>query len=113
MPCSFSKGETDMALNPSDLQTKMSKEMVSALDSAFGAGEKQSKDYRKKFCDALAKACAKTVVDHIMQMGEVNGTCTVTVVPGIPVATAGSPAAQTGATTGPGTGTGTITGKIL
>lgn len=29
----------------------------------------------------------------------------VTVQPGIPVATAGTPAAQTGATTGPGTGT--------
>lgn len=32
-------------------------------------------------------------------------TGTVTVQPGIPVATAGSPVAQTGATTGPGTGT--------
>jgi hypothetical protein len=32
-------------------------------------------------------------------------TATITVNPGIPVATAGSPAAQTGATTGPGTGT--------
>ena len=32
-------------------------------------------------------------------------TATITVSPGIPVATAGSPAAQTGATTGPGTAT--------
>lgn len=32
-------------------------------------------------------------------------TATITVNPGIPVATAGSPAAQTGATTGPGTAT--------
>jgi hypothetical protein len=102
-----------MALDPSSLETKMSKEMVSALDSAFGAGVKESAEYRKKFCDAIAKACAKTVVDHIKQMGEVNGSCSVTIVPGIPVATAGSPAAQTGATTGPGSGTGTITGKIL
>lgn len=31
----------------------------------------------------------------------------ITVVPGIPVTTAGSPAAQAGTTTGPGTGTGT------
>ena len=31
-------------------------------------------------------------------------TATITIVPGIPVATAGSPTAQTGATTGPGTG---------
>jgi hypothetical protein len=32
-------------------------------------------------------------------------TGTVTVAPGIPVSTAGSPTAQTGATTAPGTGT--------
>lgn len=32
-------------------------------------------------------------------------SATITVSPGIPVATAGSPAAQTGATTGPGTAT--------
>lgn len=31
-------------------------------------------------------------------------TATITIVPGIPVATAGTAAAQTGATTGPGTG---------
>jgi len=38
-----------------------------------------------------------------------QATVNVTVAPGTPVATAGSPAAQTGVTTGPGTGVGSIT----
>lgn len=42
---------------------------------------------------------ATEIISHITTMGMV------TVALGIPVATAGSPAAQTGATTGPGTGT--------
>ncbi len=37
-----------------------------------------------------------------------SGTVSVTVATGIPVATAGTAAAQTGATTAPGTGTGTV-----
>jgi hypothetical protein len=38
---------------------------------------------------------ADAVITHIQTMGQVS--------PGIPVSTAGGPAAQTGATTGPGT----------
>ena len=49
--------------------------------------------------DRLAEAIATTVVQHIV------ANAVVTVAPGIPVATAGSAAAQTGATTAPGTGT--------
>lgn len=48
----------------------------------------------KAFGDNLAKVIANAIK-----------SATVTVNPGIPVATAGSPAAQTGATTGPGNGT--------
>ncbi len=48
---------------------------------------------------ALCDAIASTVVSHI-QVAAV-----VIVAPGIPVATAGSPSAQTGTTTAPGTGT--------
>ena len=49
--------------------------------------------------DRLAEAIATTAVQHIV------ANAVVTVAPGIPVATAGSAAAQTGATTAPGTGT--------
>ena len=45
----------------------------------------------KQFCTDVADA----VITHIQTMAQVS--------PGIPVATAGGPAAQTGATTGPGT----------
>lgn len=48
---------------------------------------------------ALANEIATAINSFI-----VGTIVTVNVAPGIPVATAGSPAAQTGATTGPGTG---------
>lgn len=54
----------------------------------------------QQFSNLLAAA----IVEHIVM----NATVSVTVAPGILVATAGSPAAQTGATTGPGSGTGTV-----
>ena len=47
----------------------------------------------------FAEAVATAIVQHLTSSGEV------TVAVGIAVATAGSPAAQTGATTAPGTGT--------
>jgi hypothetical protein len=49
--------------------------------------------------DKLAEVIADTMVEHITVFAEV------TVAAGIPVATAGTAAAQTGATTAPGTGT--------
>jgi len=49
--------------------------------------------------DKLAEVIASTVVAHI------TANAVVTVAAGIPVATAGTAAAQTGATTAPGTGT--------
>ena len=46
-----------------------------------------------------ASSAIATAIDKYIK------SATVTIVAGIPVATAGSPAAQTGATTGPGMGT--------
>jgi hypothetical protein len=46
-------------------------------------------------CDCIAQAC----VEHIV------AAAVVTIPPGVAVATAGGPAAQTGATTAPGVGT--------
>lgn len=54
----------------------------------------------QNFSNRLAAA----IVDHITT----NASVTVTVAAGIPVATAGSPSAQTGATTATGAGTGTV-----
>ena len=51
--------------------------------------------YSNAMNQATAEAIAEAVVEHITQAAQV--------LPGIPVATAGSPSAQTGATTGPGT----------
>jgi hypothetical protein len=78
-----------MPLVPNNLKTSL-KSAISAIqcdpDNADAALD--------AFCGALANS-----IDAYIK------TATVTVNPGIPVATAGSPAAQTGATTGPGTGT--------
>lgn len=54
----------------------------------------------QNFCNRLALA----IVEHFIT----NGQITVTVPPGVPVATTGTAAAQAGATTSPGVGTGTI-----
>jgi hypothetical protein len=48
---------------------------------------------------ALCNAIANTVVAHVV------AAAVVTIPPGVPVATAGGPAAQTGATTAPAVGT--------
>lgn len=78
-----------MALIPNNLKTSL-KSAISAIqcdpDNADAALD--------AFCEALANS-----IDAYIK------TATVTVSPGIPVTTAGSPTTQTGATTGPGTGT--------
>lgn len=61
------------------------------------AGDTLTSDASKQM-DEFASDLAKVIATAIK-------SATVTVNPGIPVATAGTPAAQTGATTGPGTGT--------
>ncbi len=55
-------------------------------------------DESKKQIQGFASDLSKVIATAIR-------SATVTVAPGIPVATAGTPAAQTGATTAPGTGT--------
>lgn len=70
-----------MALNKADL-----KSTIKSLCEKSNTPE--------EFADGLSAA-----IDTYVKTG------TVTVVAGIPVATAGSASAQTGATTGPGTGT--------
>lgn len=77
------------------VETAISGEIVAFMTKAAGStltpdGAKQV----KQFADDLAGVIANAIK-----------SATVTVNPGIPVATAGSPAAQTGATTGPGSGT--------
>jgi|GEM_PF-1708157 hypothetical protein len=64
---------------------------IQALLTEMRTKEEISDDY---FADQLA-----TLIDTYIK------SATVTVIAGIPVATAGSPTAQTGATTAPGTGT--------
>jgi uridylate kinase len=76
-----------MALNSTTL--------ASALENAIKNIDAESDDTRKK----MAEAIATEVVNHIKNNG------VVTVASGIPVATAGTAAAQTGATTSTGTGT--------
>jgi len=64
---------------------------IQALLTEMRTKEEISDDY---FADQLA-----TLIDTYIK------SATVTVIAGIPVATAGSPSAQTGVTTAPGTGT--------
>jgi hypothetical protein len=75
-----------MALDKTGLQTT-----IKALMLDMKTKESASFD---EFAQRLADA-----IDVYVKTG------TVTVAPGIPVSTAGSPTAQTGATTAPGTGT--------
>lgn len=59
-----------------------------------------------------SKVIAQTVVAHFLANGLITVTVSGSVAPGIPVATAGSAAAQTGTTTAPGTFSGSGTGTI-
>ena len=67
-----------------------------ARKAASYAFANKMKDLKGIISDAVADAVAESVDDFVK-------SATIIVKPGIPVATAGSPAAQTGATTGPST----------
>lgn len=57
----------------------------------------------KRELEADSKAIAEAVISHIKEKMQIQiSPADVSVLPGIPVATAGLPSAQTGATTGPG-----------
>lgn len=79
-----------MALSASVLSGLIRSKLLADGDSAA-----VDNDALTALCDCIAEAC----VEHIV------AAAVVTVAPGIAVATAGGPAAQTGATTAPGTGT--------
>lgn len=79
------------------LQANLQRRIKSVLDASFD--EKSNPETIKmNFAKELSSAIADEIDTWIK-------TATITVNPGIPVATAGSPVAQTGATTGPGTAT--------
>ena len=86
-----------MALATQVLQANLQRKIKAILDAPFD--EKSDPEQVKiKFAQELSTAIADEMDAWIK-------TGMVTVQPGIPVATAGSPTAQTGTTTGPGTGT--------
>lgn len=80
--------------------TGLAKAIGDALAAPLPPGSTTTESAMESFANNLAAA----IVEHIVA----NGLISVSVAPGIPVATAGSAVAQTGATTAPGTGTGSI-----
>lgn len=84
-------------LNTPVLEQTLKVKIKQALDASFDETS-NGETLKQNLADALASAIANGVDEWIK-------TATVTVAPGIAVATAGSPTAQTGATTAPGTGT--------
>lgn len=86
-----------MALATKVLEETLKAKILETLNKPID--EKMSDSaVKQRLASDLASAIANGVDSWIK-------TGIVTVQPGIPVATAGTPAAQTGATTGPGTGT--------
>lgn len=83
--------------------TGLAKAIADALTAPSPPGTTTSESSLQQFSNLLAAA----IVEHIIANGVIS--VTVTVPPGVPVATAGSALAQTGATTGPGAGTGSGT----
>ena len=86
-----------MALATQVLQANLQRKIKAILDAPFDE-KSDPEEVKMKFAQELSTAIADEM-DMWIKTGMV------TVQPGIPVATAGSPTAQTGATTGPGTGT--------
>ena len=86
-----------MALATQVLQANLQRKIKAILDASFDE-KSDPEQVKMKFAQELSIAIADEMDTWIK-------TGIVTVQPGIPVATAGSPTAQTGTTTGPGTGT--------
>ena len=86
-----------MALATQVLQANLQRKIKAILDAPFDE-KSDPEQIKMKFAQELSTAIADEM-DMWIKTGMV------TVQPGIPVATAGSPTAQTGTTTGPGTGT--------
>lgn len=89
-----------MPMNPSALKSKFKTTIYNGLKSQFGGAASKGKDYNKEADEQwqkMAEAISGIAADIILEL-QTNAQ----VMPGIAVATAGSPAAQTGATTAPG-----------
>lgn len=86
-----------MPLATTVLQANLQRKIKGILDAYFNENS-DAETIKMKFAKDLSSAIADEIDAWIK-------TATITVNAGIPVATAGSPTAQTGATTGPGTAT--------
>lgn len=86
-----------MPLATTVLQANLQRKIKSILDASFNENS-NAETIKMKFAEELSSAIAEEIDAWIK-------TATITVKPGIPVSTAGSPIAQTGATTGTGTAT--------
>lgn len=86
-----------MALATQVLQANLQRKIKAILDAPFDE-KSDPEQVKMKFAQELSTAIADEMDAWIK-------TGMVIVQPGIPVATVGSPTAQTGTTTGPGTGT--------
>ncbi len=62
-----------MALNAGALESALKSALKSALDAEQGPAPDEGDDHRQKFCNAVAKAVSKEVVDHILSNLEVTG----------------------------------------
>lgn len=92
--------------------TGLAKELFDALRSAQGIAQTPDNNTALTEMGKFATTIATVVINHIKANAVVSTNDTGTVAAGIPVATAGSPAAQTGATTSTGAVTATGTGTI-
>jgi len=95
-----------MALVPTALSSLMTPSILAKIQLAFPevAAYPEQLSQQQKLAQAISEGIAEIIIPYLIA----NTQVTVTVAPGIPVATVGSPVAQTGATTAPGAGIGQI-----
>ena len=62
-----------MALDAGKLESALKSALKSALDSAQGPAPDEGDGHRQNFCNAVAEAVAKEVVDHIVSNLEITG----------------------------------------
>lgn len=89
-----------MPMNPANLQSKIKTTIYEGLKAQFNDSASKGDGYTQEAdqqWQKMAEAISYIALDIVAEI-QSNAM----VVPGIPVATAGSPVAQTGATTGPG-----------
>lgn len=89
-----------MALSPTSLSGLMTPMIFAKLQAAFPevSTSPEQLQQQQKMAKAIAEGVSEAIIPYIIASAQVM------VMPGIAVATAGSPSAQTGATTAPGQG---------